>query len=52
MSQTISVCGLRLEHMISVSEKVKMINPLIFNQTKIKDILPQNYLGIDFKQYV
>ncbi|CDW91002.1 ubiquitin-like protein [Stylonychia lemnae] len=52
LSQILSVCGLRLEHMISVSEKVRMINPLIFNQTKIKDILPQDYLGIDFKQYV
>eukprot|EP00347_Sterkiella_histriomuscorum_P008040 403346604 len=52
LAQTLSLCGMRLEHMISVSEKVRMINPLIFNQTKIKDIVPQDYLGIDFKQYV
>lgn len=38
--------------MISVAEKVRLLNPLVFNSAKIKEISPSEYLGIDFKQYV
>lgn len=46
------MCGLRLEHMIAVSEKVRALNPLFFNKINIKSLPHQEYLGIDFKQYV
>jgi len=49
VTKTLSIIGLRLEHMLVVMEKQKLTNPFILRNRKL--IPPQQYMGIDYKIY-